>query len=320
MKAVMYHYVRNEDQAFPSFQFLHINDFKKQLDYFSRNFKILHPDVLKESIVTGKNAEGIILTFDDGLKDHYNFVMPELLKRGLSAIFYVSTGVYETRKILGVHRLHLLLGRFGSEVIYNELISLVTDEMLSHAHVEEFQTIPYSLQNNDGYTNVVKKMMNYFISYRYREQVLDRLMADFFGGDKQLIPSFYLSKSEIKNMHDAGMVIGSHTQTHPVLSKLSYHEQEHEIHASFDFFEKTCIKLPYKTFCYPYGGFHSFTSETEDILNDHRCLYSFNVETRDITDNDLQNRPQALPRYDCNYFPYGQLWSKQVVENSIKEG
>src|SRR5215218_5388084 len=186
MKGIMYHYVRNEDENFPSFKFLHFQDFKKQLDFFSENFNILHPDVLKESILTGKKAEGVILTFDDGVKDHYDFVLPELLKRGLSAIFYISTGVYENNKILGVHRLHLLLGRFGAEQIYYTLKSLVTDTMLSHAHVQEFQTIPYSLQHNDDYTILVKRMMNYFISYEFREQVLDRLMEEFFGGDKEV--------------------------------------------------------------------------------------------------------------------------------------
>ncbi len=313
MKAVMYHYVRKEDEAFPSFKFLHVEDFKKQLDYFTENFTILHPDALKQSIVKGKKAAGIILTFDDGLKDHYNFVMPELLKRGLSAIFYISTSQYENNKILGVHRLHLLLGKFGAEMIYHQLISLVTDEMLSHAHVKEFQTIPYSLQNNDEYTNLVKRMMNYFISYEYREQVLDQLMEDFFGGDKEVLNSFYLSKSEIRKMHDAGMVIGSHTTTHPVLSKLSYSEQENEIKSSFNFLENICIKLPYKTFCYPYGGFHSFTKETERLLQDQHCLFSFNVEARDIAENDLQQRPQALPRYDCNCFPHGKLWQNKPI-------
>ncbi|MCW3106789.1 MAG: polysaccharide deacetylase [Segetibacter sp.] len=318
MKAVMYHYVRNEDDRYPSFKFLHIQDFKKQLDYFSDNFTILHPDVLKESILAGKKAEGVILTFDDGVKDHYDFVMPELLKRGLSAIFYISTGVYENNKILGVHRLHLLLGQFGSEVIYHQLMGLVTNEMLSHAYVKEFQTVPYSLQNNDEYTNQVKRTMNYFISYKYREHILDQLMEDFFGGDKALLDSFYLSKSEIKDMHDAGMVIGSHTKTHPVLSKLSKAEQENEIKSSFNFLENICIKLPYKTFCYPYGGFHSFTDETEKILKEYECMFSFNVETRDISENDLKDRPQALPRYDCNYFPHGKLWENKRVLNEVK--
>lgn len=318
MKAVMYHYVRIEDERYPSFKFLHFEDFKKQLDYFSEKFGILHPDVLKESVLTGKKKDGVILTFDDGVKDHYDFVMPELLKRGLSGIFYICTGVYENKKILGVHRLHLLLGQFGSEIIYHRLTGLVTNEMLSHAHVKEFQTIPYSLQNNDEYTNMVKRMMNYFISYEYRERILDQLMDEFFGGDEALIDSFYLAKSEIKAMRDAGMVIGSHTKTHPVLSKLAKAEQADEIHNSFNFLENVCIKLPYKTFCYPYGGFHSFTDETEDILKDFECVFSFNVETRDISENDLKHRPQALPRYDCNYFPFGKLWEKKRILNEEK--
>lgn len=190
MKAVMYHYVRKEDSMYPSFNFLHIEDFKKQLDYFIENFNILHPDTIKESILTGKNTDGIILTFDDGLKDHYQFVMPELLKRGLSGLFYISTGIYKSNKILPVHRLHLLLGRFSSEIVYKELMSLVTVEMLSHAHVEEFQTIPYSLQNNDDYTILVKKIMNYLIDYRYREQVLDQLMETFFAETKRYLIHF----------------------------------------------------------------------------------------------------------------------------------
>ncbi|GEO09933.1 polysaccharide deacetylase family protein [Segetibacter aerophilus] len=318
MKAVMYHYVRKENEAFPLFKFLHVDDFKKQLDYLSKNFGILHPSVLKESVITGKPADGVVLTFDDGVKDHYEFVLPELLDRGLSAIFYVSTGVYENNKILGVHRLHLLLGKFPSEKIYHALLDLVKNEMLSHAHVKEFQTIPYSLQNNDEYTNQVKRMMNYLIGYKYREQVLDQLMEDFFGGDKNIFGSFYLSIGEIKKMHDLGMVMGSHTRTHPVLSKLSPTEQKTEIQTSFDYLENICIKLPYKTFCYPYGGFHSFTDETENILKEEGCLFSFNVEERDISEKDLVGRSQALPRYDCNYFPHGKLWENKRILNEEK--
>ncbi len=318
MKAVMYHYVRKEEEQFPNFKFLHIEDFKKQLDYFTSNFGILHPEALKESVITGKKTEGIVLTFDDGVKDHYNEVMPELVNRGLSGIFYVSSGVYESKRILGVHQLHLLLGRFSSKDVYHELKNMVSEEMLSHAHMQEFQTIPYSLQNNDEYTNGVKRMMNYLISYEYREDILDSLMHNFFGDDKELFDSFYLSTGEIKAMHEAGMVIGNHSKTHPVLSKLSYKEQQDEILPSFDYLENICIKLPYKTFCYPYGGFHSFTEETEQILNSSGCLFSFNVEARDISEDDLINRPQALPRYDCNYFPHGKLWENKRRLNEEK--
>ena len=61
-----------------------------------------------------------------------------------------------------------------------------------------------------------------------------------------------------------------------------------------------------KTFCYPYGGFHTFTNLTEDILRKEGVKFAFNVESRDIDLNDLQSRPLALPRYGCNEFTFGK--------------
>ena len=34
---------------------------------------------------------------------------------------------------------------------------------------------------------------------------------------------------------------------------------------------------------------------------------SFNVEARDINTDDLLSRPQSLPRFDCNQFPFGAI-------------
>ena len=46
--------------------------------------------------------------------------------------------------------------------------------------------------------------------------------------------------------------------------------------------------------------------KSEQILEDYGCAFSFNVEPRDISLDDLKNRKQALPRYDCNQFLYGK--------------
>ena len=51
---------------------------------------------------------------------------------------------------------------------------------------------------------------------------------------------------------------------------------------------------------------NSFTPVTEQILSDAKCTFSLNVEPRDATAADFSSRPQALPRYDCNAFPFGK--------------
>jgi len=101
------------------------------------------------------------------------------------------------------------------------------------------------------------------------------------------------------------MFIGSHSVSHPVFSKLSVADQEAEIAQSFASLESVLGHQEIRTFCYPYGGFHSFTSETEQLLKKHGCRFAFNVEHRDIQQRDFIHRPMALPRYDCNKFPHG---------------
>ncbi len=304
----MYHYIRYANQEFPSFKFLHFNDFSKQLDYLQKHFKIMHPNLLKDAVERGEDTNDIVLTFDDGLKDHYAYVLPELLSRGVSGIFYVPTSIYSRFKILDVHRLHLLLGKYNGKIIYTHLMDLINEEMLSHAHVREFKTLTYSSQQNDQFVQLVKRIINYFISYEYKEDTMDKLMHHFFPEEQQLLNECYIAPSEIKEMHDSGMVIGSHTVNHPVMSKLNEVQQDFEILSSFNYLETITGGLPYKTFCYPYGGYYSFTNCTEQLLKNHACVFSFNVEPRDITANDLLNRPHALPRYDCNLFPHGTAW------------
>jgi hypothetical protein len=177
--------------------------------------------------------------------------------------------------------------------------------MLSHSHVREFHERTYRTQTNDDCTNRLKRTLNYFIDYRFRSEVIDSLMAEFFADEQRLAREYYLTEDEISEMHAGGMIFGSHTVNHPCLSKLGVAQQKAEIDESFAFLESIIGSHPPKTFCYPYGGFHSFTGETERLLAEAGCCFSFNVEPRDITTADLTNRPQALPRYDCNAFPYG---------------
>lgn len=301
----MYHYVREPDADYPYFKNLHFEDFKKQLDYFQEEFGFVSRDAFLNAFSSGQIPKGVVLTFDDGFRDHYDYVFPELKKRGLFGLFYISTGFYETDKILDVHRIHLLLGKFSSKDILARLQLVVKDNMLTYKHKNEYKTKTYVFQSNDDYTNQVKRTLNYYIDPKYKTEVLDLLMTHFFSDEKSIAKNFYITKEEAKEMHDEGMIIGSHTESHALLSNLSEEAQTQEIENSFNWLEKNVGKLRIKTFCYPYGGFHSFTKFTEMQLAENGCLFSFNVEPRDINKKDVLNRPQALPRYDCNQFKFG---------------
>lgn len=306
MNAVMYHYVRPFDADYPNFKNLHIDDFEKQLDYFEENYGFVSKKDFLKAIETGKPTPGVVLTFDDGFKDHFQYVLPVLQRRDLWGIFYITTGVYTFRSLLDVHKIHLLLGKIPSPQLFEVLREVVSEEMLSHKNVSAFREATYQLQKNDDHTNLVKRTLNYYIDYQFRTEVIDTLMSHFFkASPSEIFEEFYLSEKELKAMHDAGMILGSHTVNHPVMSKLSLQEQKEEIVNSFSFLESITGEFRAKTFCYPYGGFHTFTDETRKVLNNEKVQFSFNVEARPISATDLAHNKQALPRFDCNQFPFG---------------
>lgn len=171
--------------------------------------------------------------------------------------------------------------------------------------VAEFSDKTYTKQNNDAATTEFKKLFNYYIKYEFREGILDTLVREF-SSDRAIFNALYMSEGELKKMHENKMILGSHSINHLVLSKLSEKEQEHEIRGSFDFLQRLLGGFYVKCFCYPYGGFHTFTPFTERLLNAEGVSFSFNVESRDTELKDIKTRPQALPRFDCNEFEYGR--------------
>ena len=302
----MYHYVRPFSGDFPFLKNLSFDNFKKQLDFFNKEFGFVKKDDFVGSF-TGKTPNGIVLTFDDGFSCHYDFVFKELIKRGLWGVFYIPTQPYIQGKLIDVHRIHVLLSKHSPKKLYDFLNDVLDDSFIEKDKIKEFRDKTYTDQKNDDYTNFIKKTLNYYISYQFRNNIINLLMEKFIPNENEIFEKFYLTKSQILEMHNSGMVIGSHTVNHPVMSKLNVQDQESEIKDSFQYLKGVIKSFDHKTFCYPYGGFHSFTNQTERILDKENCLYSFNVENRDIDINDVKSRPQALPRYDYNQFPFGQV-------------
>lgn len=306
LKALMYHYVRPAPEDLPFFRYLHIEDFRRQLDWVQSR---LRPVALSDFLAALEGAPvpdgGFVLTFDDGLIDHHRHVLPELVARGLWGIFYVPTAPLMTGDALDVHRIHLVLGRHGGTVAMDVLARIVEDDMLVDRKVREFRELTYRNREEDADTTLVKRTLNYYIGYEWRKTVIDRLW-EVLGDGLPGVSDWYMSPRHLRDLGDAGMLVGSHSVHHRVFAKLPPEEQRWEIDQSFGFLDGLTGGLPVRTFCYPYGGFHTFTAQTESLLQEAGCRFSFNVEPRDIGPEDLTSRPQALPRYDCNQFPHGQ--------------
>ena len=67
------------------------------------------------------------------------------------------------------------------------------------------------------------------------------------------------------------------------------------------------VKGPVDLIAYPHGVAESFSAETEKAVADAGCPFAFAVQASDITVPLAETRRFALPRHNCNAFPYGSV-------------
>ena len=305
MKAIMYHYIQEFNSQMKYFNYLNYKNFEKQIKFFHKESNFIDCTKVENFYEDNSIKKNIFLTFDDGLLCHFKYVLPILKKNNINAIFYIPTYPYINEKILPAHKIHLILGTYGGKIACNFLDKYIDLSMLNNDHIEKFNKVTYNLQQNSDYTNKFKRTLNYYIKYEYRDNVVEDIFIKFFGNkEKDMIKKVYMSLNQIQQLYEAGMVIGSHSVNHKLMSRLTEKEFKKEIDESFSFLEHYTL---YKTFCYPYGGFYSFNDKIEQYLNAKSVLFSVNVESREIDNNDLKNRRQALPRFDCNEFDHGKI-------------
>lgn len=303
LKIVMYHYVRDlENSAYPGIKGLDLIQFFRQLDYLQANFNI----VTAEEVITASNGgrlpkNACWLTFDDGYVDHFDFVFPELLKRGLQGSFFVPSRPIETNALLDVNAIHYLLAS-GADIL--ALVQALTTQLknldFSDAQIEELKSVfRHADRFDDADTIFFKRVLQKGIDFNSRTKIVSLLINEFLPEDEEVLArKTYMSLSQMRTMQKSGMFFGGHGQNHDWLDSLSEEEQGREISASRSFIGKIGMPTDKWIMCYPYGASNEITHR---ILRDQKASLGLTTEVR--TANFEKDNNFLIPRYDTNDFP-----------------
>lgn len=305
MQVVMYHYVRPSSEDLPHLRYLALDGFRRQLDHLGATVGFATRDEVLAALTGGPVPSGAVLTFDDGLRDHVEFVLPELVARGLWGFFFVASAPHVEGVVLDVHRIHHLLGRHGGSACLRALDEMVATSELAASPEARRAAAAYAGQDGDDATTTFKRLLNHVVPSAGRAEVLAGV-EEALGQPPGEAAALYATTEGLGALVDAGSVVGSHGHSHRMMAGLSPEEQADEVARSFSWLDATLPPPPVRTYCHPYGGDHTFTPDTEGILAAAGCVASFSVEPRDVTAADVCTRPQALPRWDCNRLPHGR--------------
>lgn len=198
-----YHAV--SDQPLPHIKQLYslrsINQFESDLDYLLKHFEpVSMRDFLNRGTGGPVQKPRMVLSFDDGLIQCYEEIMPLLLKKGVPALFFLNNAYIDNRD---------LFFRYGVSLLLEQLSGRSDEEKKQAAGILHCP---------------VSKLRKRLLSLSYEEREMTGQLAvlwDYSFGDYMNRTPVYLSSQHIHKMKAEGFEFGSHGVDHPLFSMLT---------------------------------------------------------------------------------------------------
>jgi peptidoglycan/xylan/chitin deacetylase (PgdA/CDA1 family) len=302
---VMYHYVRDLPRTqFPGIKGLLTEKFEAQLDYISRNFSVCKlADVVAASRAESElPPNACVLTFDDGLADHYQTVFPRLLDRGFTGAFFPSVRPVEEHCVLDVHKIQFVLAATTDPIeLMRELLQHIEEyrgrfPIFSASELREQFALPSRFDSAE--VIFIKRMLQWVLPEPVRSEITDRLFKKYVSRDEAAFAQeLYMDVLQMRQMNSSGMEIGGHGYRHLWLGQLSRQDQADEIRRTMSFLSDCFGHRPSEwAMCYPFG---SYNSDTLGLLSELDCGIGL------TTKMGLANlsQPLELNRFDTNDLP-----------------
>jgi len=254
---------------------LYVDEFAQQLEYLTRHCHVVSGDELRAHL-QGRPLppHPVLLTFDDGYRNNYRYAFPLLKQHGACAVFFLTSGfIGDRRRRLWFDRLDAAMAAAPDAVAS----WLRTHKKLAGLSLDECRRIVKHLPARARDALVTGA-----------ERAAGR-MAPTPGSKDRVEP---MSWEEVREMAEAGMLIGAHTATHQILADATAADVRTEIATSRAAIEartgRTCW-----CFSYPNGEAADFRDVDVRMLKacGFECAFT---QVPGLVDS--RSNPYTLPR------------------------
>lgn len=302
LSVFIFHRVLPEpDPLFPDE--IHAKRFGTICDWIKQWFNVLPLDEGVARLGAGTlPARAAAITFDDGYADNFNVALPILLRHGLSATFFVATGfldggcMWNDMVIESVRR--------------TKLHFLPIDKLFGAGHAG------MPVRNTGERFNALNQLID---RLKYKPVAERSALVAELASLAAVVPpaDLMMTSEEVRLMRRAGMLIGAHTVSHPILANMDRADARDEIWQSKRMLENL-LGESVGLFAYPNGkpGV-DFTAETVGIVRE--LGFDAAVTTSWAVSRDTTDKFQ-IPRFtpwDRNRLRFGmRMISKMRSERA----
>ncbi|MFM2449126.1 MAG: hypothetical protein RIS44_1576 [Pseudomonadota bacterium] len=237
LSILIFHRVLPEvDPLFP--QEMHAQRFDVLCAWLSSWFNVLPLDEAVRRLKEGSLPQrALAITFDDGYADNHDVAMPILKRHGLCATFFIATGFLDG-------------GRMWNDTVIESVrltkLHALPLQQLGVPGLAEM-AVRSVAEKQEAITQIIRAIK--YLPVPQRLTLTQELAAL-----AQVNPPINLMMTghQVRAMRRAGMQIGAHTVSHPILATLSDAEARDEIQRSKHHLEDL-LDEPITLFAYPNG-------------------------------------------------------------------
>lgn len=216
--------------------------FREQLRFLKAHYEIIDPERFRESVEQGRPlpSRAVLITCDDALHNPLTEMLSVLQEERVSCLFFVTaSSCHEEPGMLWFEELYHLMRQQSAA---NEASQFLPEEVNGKG-AKSFQ---------DWWWGAVR------LASKFDAETRAAWMQEFRVRYGTLSTEFekrhrLLNLRELNRLSDAGMSVGAHTRTHPILAVSNEREARREIHQGRIEIERA-IGRPVWALAYPFGN------------------------------------------------------------------
>jgi len=284
-------YHRVNDDGDPYFRGIPTVEFERQMAYVSSRFHVLALSDLVSRLREGALPDNsIAVTLDDGYRDNYINAFPVLQRHSVPATIFLATSAIGSAR----------------QLWHDDVFSAFRETV--EPTLEPFgpARIGGPLATVADRLRVQQEVLAYIriLSETKRAEVVTRLRDALRVGPPREAPGLMLSWDEVRAMHRAGVHFGSHSATHPIMSRVDPYQARHEVVESKRKIEEE-LGVVVDGFAYPNGARTDFRAESKGLLREAGYAYAVTtIPGPNEPEADVFELRRATP-WDEDIFAFG---------------
>jgi peptidoglycan/xylan/chitin deacetylase (PgdA/CDA1 family) len=251
---VNYHYIREPaSYRSPGIHPIGMTEFRAQIDQLKDRVRFAAPAEVEAFILDGRALPGpsVVLTFDDGLMDHWHAACEVLDPLGIKGAFFVCSRPAIAKRALTVHKVQWLRAHTNPSEFATEFFSLVPPELRPSGHETWVAQAERAYKYDTPLIARLKFALNFVLPGDLVDEVTSRMLANRGIDEAGFCERTYVSDAHLRSLADQGHVVGVHGHTHTPFSRLGNALLD-DVATNVTYLTKAIGRVP-GWVAYPYG-------------------------------------------------------------------